>query len=135
MKLFVDTAAWYALYDGRVEQHQAAKGLFDGLVHRHVTFFVTDYIIDETLTLISGRPWHAKAVACGEWLLRSPLVKVVRIEPARRDEAWEMFRGYRDKDFSFTDCTSFVVMHEHKLVDAFTFDHHFEQMGFQMWPS
>jgi predicted nucleic acid-binding protein len=122
------------LYDQRAEQHQAARGLFDGLANRPITFFVTDYIIDETLTLISGRLGHAKAVACGEWLLQSPLVKIVRIDRAQRDEAWVMFRRYTDKDFSFTDCTSFVVMHEHKLVDVFTFDHHFEQMGFQLWP-
>jgi predicted nucleic acid-binding protein len=134
VKLFADTAAWYALYDQRAEQHQAARGLFDGLVNRRVTFFVTNYIIDETLTLISGRLGHAKAVACGEWLLQSPLVKIVRIDRGQWDEAWVMFRRYTDKDFSFTDCTSFVAMHEHKLVDVFTFDHHFEQMGFQLWP-
>jgi predicted nucleic acid-binding protein len=135
MQLFVDTAGWYALYDQRADQYEPARVLFDGLVNRRVTLFVTDYVIDETLTLISGRLGHASAVACGEWLLRSPLVKVVRVEPGQWDQAWAMFRRYTDKDFSFTDCTSFVVMQQHKLVDAFTFDHHFEQMGFRMWPA
>ena len=135
MRIFADTAAWYALYDQRVEQYQAAKALFDGLVNRRVTFFVTDYVIDEALTLIKGRLGHATAVACGEWLMRSPIVKVIRIEPGQWDEAWETFRRYADKGFSFTDCTSFVVMRQHHLVDAFTFDHHFEQMGFRMWPA
>ncbi|MBI5054401.1 MAG: type II toxin-antitoxin system VapC family toxin, partial [Chloroflexi bacterium] len=41
---------------------------------------------------------------------------------------------YNDKQYSFTDCTSFVVMQKRKLRDAFTFDHHFEQMGFRLWP-
>ena len=41
---------------------------------------------------------------------------------------------YDDKDFSFTDCTSFVMMRRLKIVDAFTADHHFEQMGFRLWP-
>ena len=135
MRIFADAAAWYALYDQRVEQYQAAKALFDGLVNRRVTFFVTDYVIDEALTLIKGRLGHATAVACGEWLMRSPIVKVIRIEPGQWDEAWETFRRYADKGFSFTDCTSFVVMRQHHLVDAFTFDHHFEQMGFRMWPA
>jgi len=135
MKLFADTAAWYALYDQRAGQHLAARGLFEGLANRRVTFFVTDYIIDETLTLISGRLGHAQAVACGEWLLRSPMVKLIRIDAGQWQDAWEMFRRYDDKDFSLTDCTSFVVMRQHHLVDAFTFDHHFEQMGFRMWPA
>lgn len=134
MKLFGDTAAWYALYDQRAEQHSAAKELFSNLVNRPVTFFVTDYVIDETLTLVAGRAGHTKAVSCGDWLLSSPLVKVVRIEQSQWDQAWGMFQRYDDKDFSFTDCTSFVVMQHYHLVDAFTFDHHFEQMGFRPWP-
>jgi predicted nucleic acid-binding protein len=104
-------------------------------VNRRVTLFVTDYVIDETLTLISGRLGHARAVACGEWLLQSPIVKVVRIEPSQWDQAWALFKRYDDKAFSLTDCTSFVVMQQHKLVDAFTFDRHFERMGFRMWPA
>jgi predicted nucleic acid-binding protein len=135
MKLFVDTAAWYALYDQRAEQHQAATELFDGLAHRPVTFFVTDYVIDETLTLISSRLGHMRAVAYGDWVLRSPLVKDVRIDRGQWDQAWGMFQRYDDKDFSFTDCTSFVVMQQYKLMNAFTFDHHFKQMGFRQWPA
>jgi predicted nucleic acid-binding protein len=135
VNLFGDTAGWYALYNQPDEQHQAAKELFDGLVNRRVTFLVTDYVIDETLTLISGRLGRMKAVAYGDWVLRSPLVKVIRIDLDQWDQAWGMFQRYDDKDFSFTDCTSFVVMQQYKLVDAFTFDRHFEQMGFRMWPA
>ena len=35
-----------------------------------------------------------------------------------------------DKEWSLTDCTSFVVMQEEGLTDALTTDHHFEQAGF-----
>ena len=135
MRLFVDTAAWYALYDRRTEQHESAKALFDGLVDQRVTFFVTDYVFGETLTLLLGRLGHTTAVACGDRIIRSSIIKMVHINPGQWDDAWGMFRRYDEKGFSFTDCTSFVVMREHHLVDAFTFDHHFEQMGFRMWPA
>ena len=36
--------------------------------------------------------------------------------------------------FSFTDCTSFVVMRELRLREALTTDHHFAQMGFTLKP-
>ncbi len=29
---------------------------------------------------------------------------------------------------------AFVVMQQQDLRDAFAFDHHFEQMGFRLWP-
>jgi predicted nucleic acid-binding protein len=45
-----------------------------------------------------------------------------------------IFFRYRDKDFSFTDCTSFVVMKELRLQQVLTTDAHFAQMGFQMLP-
>ncbi len=46
------------------------------------------------------------------------------------DDAWGLFKRYSDKRFSFTDCTSFVIMKQFGLMEAFTNDRHFEQMGF-----
>jgi predicted nucleic acid-binding protein len=45
-----------------------------------------------------------------------------------------LFFRYRDKDFSFTDCTSFVVMQELKLREVLTTDRHFAQAGFTVKP-
>ena len=38
------------------------------------------------------------------------------------------------KDFSYTDCTSFVVMKQLDMTIAFTFDRHFDQFGFTRLP-
>lgn len=54
--------------------------------------------------------------------------------PARAEKARAWFFRYRDKDFSFTDCTSFVVMKERRLRSALTCDRHFRQAGFEMLP-
>ncbi|MDI6710710.1 MAG: hypothetical protein QME76_08520 [Bacillota bacterium] len=52
------------------------------------------------------------------------VVKMLPITPERWQRAWELFVRYSDKDFSFTDCTSFAVMNELKLPAALAFDHH-----------
>lgn len=52
----------------------------------------------------------------------------------RFEKARHLFFQYRDKDFSFTDCTSFVIMREVRLTHAITTDSHFRQMGFQVLP-
>lgn len=39
-----------------------------------------------------------------------------------------------DKEWSFTDCTSYVVMKQKGITEAFTLDRHFTQMGFVQYP-
>jgi predicted nucleic acid-binding protein len=57
---------------------------------------------------------------------------VVFIPPAY--DLWlrglELYADRLDKEWSLTDCTSFVVMTDRKITDALTADHHFEQIGF-----
>jgi predicted nucleic acid-binding protein len=46
------------------------------------------------------------------------------------DAGLELYSRRPDKEWSLTDCISFVVMEEHGLTEALTTDHHFEQAGF-----
>ncbi len=134
MRVLADSAAWLAVYDRRDPDHDNCVGLLNQWARQRAAVFVTDYILDETLTLILSRIGHRHAVNFGQRLLKSQLIHIVRLDQKNWNGAWQMFQQYDDKDFSFTDCTSFVVMRELHLADAFTFDHHFEQMGFRMWP-
>ena len=55
------------------------------------------------------------------------------ILPATReavDRGFDWYQRRPDKDWSFTDCISFVVMQQENLTEALTADHHFEQAGF-----
>jgi len=134
MNLLADSAAWLALYDRGDKYHARAQRAFHELAGCKVSFVVTDYLIAEAVTLIVGRAGHATAAMCGEWLLNSPRVRLVRTNVDLWNETWRLFKRYEDKQFSFVDCLSFVVMRREHLADAFTFDHHFEQMGFHLWP-
>ena len=134
MNLLADSAAWLALYDRSDKYHARARQAFRELAERKVNFVVTDYLIAESIMLIMRRAGHATAVMCGDWLLNSPRVRIMRADIDLWNETWRLFKRYNDKVFSFVDCLSFVVMRRERLVDAFTFDHHFEQMGFRLWP-
>ena len=133
-RLFVDTGGWYACADEADTVHALARTARDEWLESGGLLVTTDYVLDETLTLLRARLglaateswWHQIETASR---LRWEWINMVRVEKAR-----EIFFRHRDKSYSFTDCTSFVVMKELRLKQALTTDKHFVQAGFQVVP-
>lgn len=132
--LFVDTAGWMACADGADPAHERACSARDQALEAGRLLVTTDYVVDETLTLIRVRLGLPAAERWWSQLDGSSRVRWEWIDAARADRARSLFFRHRDKDYSFTDCTSFVVMRELKLKDALTTDRHFRQMGFRRLP-
>ena len=124
--LFVDTSAWYALFDKSDANHRAAVKLKDLLVHPLVT---SNYIADEVITLVRVHLGHEVAVEIGCKLWEESIANLVHITPQDEKKAWQIFVSYHDKSFSFTDCTSFALMERLGITEAFAFDEHFKQYG------
>jgi len=123
---FVDSNVWFALYLGSDPNHIAATGWLTANNGRLIT---TDYVIDETLTLMRARGQNRKAVEFGTLVFAGNLAVVHYLTPAEIASAWDVFRTYADKGWSFTDCTSKVVMETLGITTAFSFDQHFHQFG------
>ena len=94
----------------------------------------TDYVADETLTLLRLRLGLPAAQDWWDRISGSPRVVLTGIDGDIRERALQWFFRYSDKNFSFTDCTSFAVMRREKIRDALTTDRHFQQVGFQALP-
>ncbi len=65
----------------------------------------------------------------GSLLLAGVSCRMEHIRTEDIDEAWTVFSGFRDKRWSFTDCTSRVVMARLNVKVACAFDEHFRQFG------
>ncbi len=124
--VFVDTSAWYALLDRKDLNHLAAVRFVEQSV---IPFVTSTYVLDETVTLAKRHLGHATAVRFGDRLWKEEVARLVRISPEDEVRAWMLFTRYADKDFSYTDCTSFALMERLQLVSAFAFDAHFAQYG------
>ena len=94
------------------------------MTHSLVT---TNYVVDETVTLVKNRLSHKIAVEVGKKLWNEAIATLIRVTSSDEKKAWEIFVKYRDKGFSFTDCTSFAVMERLGIAEAFAFDEHFDQ--------
>ena len=129
--LFVDTAAWRALIDRRDARHAAAAAEMNRLLQRGTRLITTDYVVDEACTLIRARLGARASLQFLDLLERTVALALVWIGPDRFDSARAIFRKHADQGFSFTDCTSFVVMEELGITDALTTDQHFRVKGFR----
>ena len=86
--------------------------------------------MDETTTLLLMRHSHAAAADFLDSVERSEALRLEWIGPERFQAGAALFRRHSDKPWSFTDCVTFALMHELRIRDAFTTDHHFRQAGF-----
>jgi predicted nucleic acid-binding protein len=124
---FVDTFYLLALLHPRDEAHQRVKkksGAFRG------RFITTQWVLAEVADGCSDPLDRTRVADFVRFFANQPNVRVVE---ASDDWFWrgiQLFRERPDKEWSLTDCISFLVMNEFGLTEALTADHHFAQAGF-----
>lgn len=124
--VFVDSGGWFALYIAADSDHARACAWVAG---RKGPLLTTDYVVGETLTLMRARGQPDIALDFGTDVFSGKLATLPYVTKPEIDLAWDVFRRYRDKDWSFTDCTSKVVIETLGLAEAFSFDGHFRRFG------
>lgn len=134
MRFFIDTSALVALADRRDGAHVESVQFVEAN-RAHLRMTTSDYVLDETATLLRRRIGHEPTARFIDAILTSKLYQIVRIDHVLWQQAWELFKAYPDQSFSFTDCTSFIVMKAQRISDAFAFDAHFHIAGFATHPA
>lgn len=124
--IFVDTSAWFAAVVSTDPNHERAAAF---LALNRVALVTTDYVVDETLTLLRVRGARERALTLGAHFFAGKLIEVYYLTPADVRQTWLVYRDYQDKDWNFTDCASRVVMAKLGITSAFAFDKHFRQFG------
>ncbi len=127
-KVFLDTSAIFALINSKDPDHPEVSAFVDSFKGKMV---ITNYIFDEIITLVLSRLGHKQAVNVGDILRNSPQVENLQISPNDEKSAWKFFKSREDKGYSFTDCTSFIVMERSKIRKYLALDEHFRQEGFE----
>jgi predicted nucleic acid-binding protein len=134
--IFVDTSAWYALKATDDRFHDSAVSFYHELITgRHGSLVVSDYVLDEAATLLMATKGGETATRFLDDSLSSKSVRLVWIEPELFHQANKTFKTGSGRGWSFTDCTSFELMHRLKIGTAFAFDKHFNEAGFNRLPN
>ena len=131
-EVFTDTSGLYALVDKNDASHATARDAVAAILRSSSRLVVTDYVIDESVTLAKARGGALVADRVLALIERSQGIRIEWIGPDRFAATRAFFRKHADHAYSFTDCSSFVVMHELRLNRALTTDRHFEEAGMEV---
>jgi len=129
-EIFADTSGFYALLVKRDPMHARAKRILAAAAQAGGRFVTTDYILDETATLLKARGHGHLVDAFFARIFNSDACRVEWMDPDRFEQTRGFFHKHQDQDWSFTDCFSFCVMQALALSDALTTDKHFREAGF-----
>ncbi len=128
--VFVDTSFFVAMLDIRDALHERALSLADRLDAERTHMVTTDAVVLELCNYFARSPLRRHAI---DW-----------VAALREGDGWEilgatrslmlrgekLYREFRDKTWSLTDCLSMEVMRARGISRVATTDVHFEQAGF-----
>jgi predicted nucleic acid-binding protein len=133
LKLLIDTWGWVTLSNKREPRHEEIKVFYEDFRHKKGVLYTTDYILDETITLLFRHLPFETAKEGLEKIERAIAENYLVLEwinKKRFKKAKDLRLKLQDKPrISFTDLTSMVVMKELRIKDVLTEDDHFTQVG------
>jgi predicted nucleic acid-binding protein len=125
--VFADAFYFVARLNRRDQYHKRVLEFSRDFCARILT---SDWVLMEVADALAESESRARV---RDFILHLRQSVACEIIPASRelfDRALELYRQHADKEWTLTDCVSFVIMRERKVTDALTGDKHFEQAGF-----
>jgi uncharacterized protein len=127
--VIVDSSAFLSLEDPAERSHDDTVAAVREFVSSRVRLLTTNFVFDESYTLILTRLGRARAVSWGESLQAGKLIELLRVDQVHERRAWEIIVAFEDKDFSYTDATTFAVAENLGIDEALSLDRHFHEFG------
>jgi predicted nucleic acid-binding protein len=125
--VFADTFFFLAILNRADLSHQRAVTFSR---HARQLRITTDWVITELADGLSRVGDRERFMDLYRHIQTSPAIRVVPASRELLEEALALYAARTDKDWSLTDCVSFVVMRDEGITQALTGDQHFEQAGF-----
>lgn len=130
--VFADSLFWIAIANPLDSWAGPAREAHQAL-RQGTRILTTEEVLCEFLTALADHPHlRAAAVRMLEVLRANPLVEVTHQSHQSFEHGLTLYRQRSDKQYSLVDCISMHTMRSRKIKRALTYDHHFEQEGFEV---
>src|SRR5260370_34728896 len=113
--IFADTGYWVAIIHPNDGLHNKAMTVSRQL--GEISIVTSDMVLVEVLNMFSGRGVHLREAAgkAVEEITNDPTIEVVPQTRQLFREALSLYRARPDKEWSLTDCASFVIMTRRRI--------------------
>lgn len=126
--VFADTSYFLALINPADRDYARARNVTERRLGRLIT---TDWVVVEVANAMSRTHLRPYFLTIVDQVRNDDRNSIIAAERSLLERGLNLFRSRPDKEWSLTDCISFVVMHDHGLHDALFADRHFQQAGFR----
>ena len=128
--VFADTFYFVALLSPSDNAHGKAVGFTS---ENNVRLATTDWVLTELADGMARSPiGRSEFLSTLADLQTDDDVNIIPCDRALLNRGIQLYAARPDKEWSLTDCISFVVMGDEGITEALTGDHHFEQAGFEV---
>lgn len=128
--IFIDTGFIIAFFNEDDKNHLHAQNTIKMTLTKDslIKFYFSDYIFDELITLLKIRKVSNESIQeIGDKILNSKIWKLIKITERDFEQAWKMIKKYQDKEWSFTDTSSFILIENYKIPFYLSYDKHFSE--------
>ena len=133
MSVFVDSSGLFAILDADGVEHQAAAEEWNRLLDEGTPLRTHSYVVIETAAVVQGRLGMAAAVTLHREVV--PALSVRFVDRELHNQAATSLLAAGRRQVSLVDWTSFGMMRDENLGEAFAFDNHFAEQGFTLRPA
>lgn len=133
--IFIDTCAFLSRYLENDQFHVISSKTWKELEKKSPILYTSNFIVNETLTLLTRRAGSKFATEVGNSLYASNILQILRPGEDEEKLAIKLMSKYGDHEIGFTDCLSAVLMQKQGIIHTFTFDNHFHLFNFHILPN
>jgi len=127
--VFLDTSYFIALLSKNDMRHKDATEAAQTFIGPYLT---TDLVLVELANSLSFPPYRKTVIAVIDKIRTDNKMTIIPFAAEGMTKALALYKAREDKSWGMIDCFSFVVMEEHRVRRALTFDEHFRQAGFEV---
>lgn len=130
--VFADTGYWIALLNRNDLWHSLAMKLYQDIETKQIRVVSSEMVLTEFLNFFAkfSSKIRQQAVVTVHQIQHHPNITIITQDSKQFEEALELYKNRCDKEWSLTDCNSFLLMKRFGIENALAHDKHFKQAGF-----